>query len=365
MPDVGSREPDVILNKNELVSQNMTILKRLFSLQIILILLFASIFFSCSRNPLKVNISNIKNNIEIVRFDNELFSFKEKDTLSEIAKLSNKYPDFFNLFTYRIIRIGGIGEEQFPELLLQFINDTMIVNVRSLVEEEFDDFKKMEKQINKAFKYYQYHFPEKQLPTVYIYISGFNQSVVTAENIIGISLGKYLGRDCKYYQQLSTTPQYKILNMHKDKIVSDVAYAWGIAEFEETTQPTNLLGNIIYQGKLLYFVDALLPDTPDSLKIGYTTKQLDFCINNEAQMWNYLVEKKMLFSSDRMDIIRYINDGPSTSGFPRQSPARAAIWIGWQIVRQYMEKYPEITLKELMLNSDYQQILNDSEYFPE
>lgn len=343
----------------------MTFLKRKFSLQIILILLFAIAFFSCTQNPLKVNLSEIKNNIEIVRFDNELFPISQNDTLNEIVTLSNKYPDFLNLFTYRIIRIGGIGEEQFPDLLMQFINDTMIVNVRNLVDEEFADFQKTEKQINRAFKYYQYHFPGKELPTVYIYVSGFNQSVVTAENIIGISLDKYLGRDCKYYQQLSTTPQYKILNMHKDKLVPDVAYAWGTAEFEETNKATSLMGNIIHHGKLMYFVDALLPDVHDSLKIGYTTKQLDFCINNEAQMWNYLVEKKMLFSSDRMDIIRYINDGPSTSGFPQQSPARAAIWVGWQIVRQYMEKYPEITLAELMKNSDYQQILNDSEYFPE
>ncbi len=343
----------------------MTIFRRIFSLQIIIILILTSIFFSCNQNPLKVNISDVKTNIEVVRFDHELFSIQQNDTLNEIAKLSNKYPNFFNLFTYRIIRIGGIGEQQFPELLMQFINDTMIVNVEELIEKEFADFKTTEKQIVKAFKYYQYHFPEKALPTVYAYVSGFNHSVVTAENIIGVSLDKYLGRDCKYYQQLSTTPQYKILNMHKDKLVADIAYAWGTAEFEDTNSTVNLLDNIIHQGKLMYFVDALLLATHDSLKIGYTTKQLEFCVNNEAQMWNYLVEKKMLFSSDRMDIIRYINDGPSTSSFPQQSPARAAIWIGWQIVRQYMEKYPEITLSELMQNSDYQQILSDSEYFPE
>lgn len=153
--------------------------------------------------------------------------------------------------------------------------------------------------------------------------------------------------------------------MHKDKIVSDVAYAWAITEFEETNKANNLMQNIIHQGKLMYFVDAMMPKAPDSLKIGYTAKQLDFCKNNEAQMWNYLVENKMLFSNKRMDIIRYINDGPSTSGFPLESPGRTGVWIGWQIVRQYMKKYPEITLAQLMENSDYQKILNASAYFPE
>ncbi|NQU51665.1 MAG: hypothetical protein HQ522_03905 [Bacteroidetes bacterium] len=338
----------------------MSLLNRL-----VFALFFVSIFFACKKNPLKVNVSDIKTDIKIVRFDDKLFSIEPREALKDISELSNAHPDFFNLFTHRIIRIGGIGDDEFADLFMQFVNDTMILNVKNLVENEFSDFQNTEKQINKAFKYFQYHFPEKELPTVYVYISGFNQSVVTAENIIGISLDKYLGKDCSYYQQLSTTPQYKIQNMHKAKLVSDVAYAWGITEFEETNQATNLMGNIIHHGKLMYFVDAMLPTTPDSLKIGYSTSQVEFCKNNEAKMWGYLVEKKMLFSTNRMDIIRYINDGPTTSGFPAESPARAGVWIGRQIVRQYMQKHPEITLAELMQNSDYQQILNDSEYFPE
>jgi gliding motility-associated lipoprotein GldB len=338
----------------------MSVLKR-----IIFALFLAVLFFSCKRNPLKVNISDIKTDIEVVRFDEQLFSIQSLNALNKITELSNTHPDFFNLFTYRIIRIGGIEDEYFPEELLNFVSDTMIINVRSLVEKEFSDFDKIEKKLQKSFKYFQYHFPEKELPTIYAYISGFNQSVVTADKIIGISLDKYLGRDCPYYQQLSTTPQYKIRNMHKDKIASDVAYAWGITEFDETDKATNLMGNIIHQGKLIYFVDALMPKAPDSLKIGYTTKQLQFCENNEAKMWNYLIEKKLLFSSKRMDIVRYINDGPTTSGFPLESPGRTGVWIGWQIVRQYMEKHPEISLAELMQNSDYQKILNNSEYFPE
>jgi len=335
------------------------------SYQLFLFLFFVSAFLSCNRNPLKVNVSDIKNNIEIVRFDKELFALPLTDTLNEISELSNSYPDFFDLFTYRIIRIGGMGEEEFPGLLSQFVSDTMILGVKEMVDEEFSDFHKIEKQLNQAFKYFQFHFPENELPTLYVYISGFNQSVVTAENLIGISLDKYLGRDCQYYQQLSTAPQYKVLNMHKEKIPSDVAYAWGMTEYSESGKITNLMHNMIHQGKLMYFVDALLPAMHDSLKMGYTADQLQFCTNNEAQMWSYLVEKKLLFSNQRMDIVRYINDSPTTSGFPLESPGRTGIWIGWQIVRQYMKKNPEITLNQLMTNTDYQQILNNSEYFPE
>lgn len=337
---------------------------KLTILQIFTLVLF-TVLFSCKPNPLKVNISEIKTETKVIRFDKELFDINSADTLKALTELSNKYPEFFDLFTYKVIQIGGIGDSLFTERMKYFLTDTMILNVKKLVDAEFSDFEKTEKQLNKAFKYFQYHFPGKDVPAIYAYFSGFNQSVVTAENIIGISLDKYLGRDCEYYRMLNSTPQYKILNMHKDKIVSDVAYAWGVTEFENTNKATTLLDNMIHHGKLMYFVDALLPEMHDSLKIGYTALQLDWCKKNEAQMWAQLIEHKMLYSNKRMDIIRYINASPTTSGFPLESPGRTGVWIGWQIVRKYMKKFPETTLGELMKNVDYQQILNDSKYFPE
>lgn len=334
-------------------------------IQLFFLLLMSAFWVSCKQNPLKVDISKIENSIEVVRFDKEFFSINSNDTTSSIIELSNKYPEFFDLFTYKVIQIGGIGDSLFMDGIKHFLTDTMILNVKKLVDAEFSDFNNTEKQLKEAFKYYQFHFPGKELPTIYTNISGFNQSVVTAENIIGISLDKYLGRDCKYYKLLNSTPQYKIMNMHKEKIVSDVAYAWGVTEFEYTNKTITLLDNMIHFGKLMYFVDALMPEMNDSLKIGYTGVQIDWCKRNEAQMWSQLIENKMLYSNKRMDIIRYINNSPTTSGFPLESPGRTGVWIGWQIVREYMKKYPEITLPELMQNSNYQQILNDSKYFPE
>jgi len=331
---------------------------------IYLVLVVLVMFSACKRNPLKVDISTVKKEVEVIHFGEELFDLKGKDTLEVLADLSNAYPDFFNLFTYRIIRIGGIEDEQFPGLMKIFINDSLIQEVKVKTDSVFGDRQDLDKKLKKAFKYYSFHFPNKTLPSIYTYISGFNQSLVTAENTIGISLDKYLGRDCNYYNQLSTTPRYKVLNMHKERIVPEVAYAWGITEFEDPNATTNLLDNIIQKGKVMYLVDAMMPTLQDSLKIGYTTQQLEWCRMNEAAMWTTLIEKKMLYSNKRMDIIRYVNDAPTTSGFPLESPGRTGVWIGWQIVRQYMEKHPEVRLPELMANHNFQQILNESEYDP-
>ncbi len=338
--------------------------KMTFRKVLILAALLAAVF-ACKRNPLKVDISGIETEVEVVRFDQELFSIPLQDTLAELTEVRNRYPEFFDLFTYKVINAGGITQNHFSGIMGEFLTDSMIQDVKQKVEEEFGSFENTESELVRAFKYYHYHFPAKELPVIYTMISGFNQSVVTAENIIGVSLDKYLGRDFNYYHQLSNVPMYKITNMHPGKLVPDVAYAWAITEFDDSGHATSLLDNIISQGKLMYLVDAMLPEMHDSLKIGYTAAQLKWCQNNEPQMWNHLVENRMLFSNKRMDIVRFINDAPSTTGFPVESPGRTGVWIGWQIVREYMKKHKEVTLRELMENTNYQQILNDSGYFPE
>jgi uncharacterized protein YjaZ len=81
-------------------------------------------------------------------------------------------------------------------------------------------------------------------------------------------------------------------------------------------------------------------------------------------MWHYLIEHQLLFSTRQMDIVRYINDGPTTNGFPEGSPARTGAWLGWNIVKRYMKLHPEVTLPDLMKNDHYQDILNASGYAP-
>jgi hypothetical protein len=81
-------------------------------------------------------------------------------------------------------------------------------------------------------------------------------------------------------------------------------------------------------------------------------------------MWTHLIENKYLFSTDRFMIDKFILDGPYTRDFGRESPGRAAVWIGYRIVSAYMAKNPGINLSALMAEKDYMKILNQSTYNP-
>jgi hypothetical protein len=108
----------------------------------------------------------------------------------------------------------------------------------------------------------------------------------------------------------------------------------------------------------------MLPDVPDSLKIGFSADQMKWCRNNESQMWSYLIEHKLLFTTDPLAIQKLTDDAPYTSFYTRESPGRASVWLGWKIVREYARKNPEVTFQEIMAMRDYQKILQGSKYHP-
>lgn len=339
-------------------------LASLQSLTVGMLLAMAAVLASCGNDRLKVDISGIRDEVPFVRYDEELFSLAPDPSLEELLLLRSNYPAFTDLYTHLVLRVGSVTDSAGQALIREFLGDTTTLNVRKMTQRVFPRQKLPEKDIVTAFKHYHYYFPEKPLPVVYFCLSGFNESVFTADSIVGISLDKYLGADCYYYDLLEL-PQFRQRKMIPEMIPADMMYTWGMTEFPLPEEAATLLDHMIYEGKLLYFTEAMLPRTADSLRTGFSKKQLEWCRNNEATMWNYLVEHQLLFSTRQMDIVRYIKDGPTTNGFPAESPARTGAWLGRQIIRAYMKKNPEVTLSQLMDHKDHRGILNHSAYAPQ
>jgi len=174
----------------------------------------------CNKNPYKADISSEDLQIKIKRFEVDLFNTDLDSIGASIPRFYKEYGDFFDLFNYKIINIGGAGQRTYPDYLKIFLTDYLNNEVYKKTMETFPDLEDLEKKLTMAFRYYHHYYPDEPVPQVITYISRFNQSVVTAESIIGIGLDKYLGRDCEYYRELGLN-QYYILNMHRDKIPSD------------------------------------------------------------------------------------------------------------------------------------------------
>jgi hypothetical protein len=330
----------------------------------ILLFLLLLVLAACHSNPLKVNVSGINLAVKAERLDQDLFKVTPANIALLVPELQLKYGDFFSLYNHEVLAIGDSRDSLYNGYLLTFLEGANIPEIRSKSDSLFHDFRPYEQQFELAFKHLRYYYPGIPVPKIYTYLSEFNQSIVTMPGAIGISLDNYLGSDCKFYRLLGW-PVYKRANLIPEKLLYDALYGWASQQFEYKGVTENLISAMIYQGKLLYLMDALVPDGADSLKIGYKKEQLNWCKAHETEMWNSIVENKMLFSGDRMNLVRFINPAPFTTHFGQKSPGKTGVWIGWQIVRSYMSKNPAITLPGLMEENDYHKILNESGYAPD
>ena len=99
-------------------------------------------------------------------------------------------------------------------------------------------------------------------------------------------------------------------------------------------------------------------------RIRYSNSQLNWCQENEKNIWSFFIEKDLLFSSDIKRFNSYINYAPFAKGMPKDSPGRIAYFVGWKIVNDYMENNPNLSLQALMQNTNSQEILQQSRYKP-
>ncbi len=329
----------------------------------LLILVVAVLFSACNSQRDKIDLDKINVKIDIQRFDKDLFDVKPDSLKSSIPHLANKYGDFFNLFGEKIIGIGKVEDPEYLNYLESFITDKMVSETYTKVQQVFPNVDALNAEFTDAFKRFHYYFPKNAIPKVYTFVSGFNQSTVLAEGLLGIGLDRYLGSDYENYPRLGI-PKYSINDMKPSKISSDCMRAWAIGEFPFNDSIDNLVSNMIYEGRLMYFTKKLLPDQPDSLIFGFSPNQMKWCEKNEELIWTYLIENKMLFIIDSFIINKCINDAPFTSGFSQESPGRAIVWLGYKIVGAYIKNNNETSFQKLMMERDYQKILNSSRYRP-
>jgi len=299
--------------------------------------------------------------IEIKRLDKDLLA-NYPDT-PNVDALKQKYERFFELYSQGVISIGPTEQPAYKRKIVEFNNYCVVNGLPQKTDSVFTEFDIVQDELTEAFKHFKYYFPSKSIPGIYSFLSAFNQSVVTDENMIGIGLDKYLGTNCVFYRQLAWD-NYKIRRMTKEMIPVDCMRAWAIMEFPYKDSVDNLLNQMVHEGKIQYFLDAMLPDTHDTLKFAYSKDQMEWANHNEDKMWAYLVDSEALFAKDQLIIRKLIGDAPFTSVFQNNSAPRAGVFLGWKIVHKYMDQHPDISLSQLMKNTDYQGILNSAAYRP-
>ena len=320
---------------------------------------------SCSHNPLDVDVSNINiPPVHIDRVEKDMFGMNPDSINKYTPVMMKKYGPFYANLVISFINNAGIKDSTYAASLRRFITDKDMRHAYDSCEKYYPDMSFLEAGLTDAFKHYKYYFPDSTLPRVVTVMTGFNYAMIYYDKTLAISLERYLGAKNPFYDMLQY-PMYKKANMSKPYMLCDAVYGWLESIFKPNEDKNDMLSQIVHEGKIMYLEDALLPKVNDTLKIRYTAKQLQWCKENEFNMWAYIIQQKMLYSTDQVEIAKFTNDGPFTPMFNHDyCPARTGNWIGWRIVRSFMKNNPDITVSQLMAQKNADYILQRSGYKP-
>lgn len=336
-------------------------------LQIYLFFSIALVFVACKHNK-KIDVSNIPVNITIERFDHDFDGMRTKPMAAQAEFLKNKYGIFYQDFIERVLKVGSINDTGYFKTLRQVFASPDYMAVKNEVDSVYANTNALNEGLTDAFRRIKYYYPQCRLPKIYAYFSGFQAQTSIGNNYYAIGLDLFLGANSKFYPAIiEDFPHYMSRRFTPDNVVPRVIEGFVREDmFPEKDDDKSLLTRMVYNGKIMYLMDQLLPDVPDTTKIGYTTQQLKWCEDFKPQIWAWFLDENLLYETDYLKIQKYLTEAPFTPGLGEKnnSAPKLAVWTGWQIVRQYMDRHPEVTLQQLMANNDAQQILNESRYKP-
>jgi gliding motility-associated lipoprotein GldB len=333
--------------------------------QIYLIFLVVFNFFSCKQST-KPDVSQIKLNVKIERFDQDLYQGKANGLNQTDELLQKRYGTFYDDYVHRMVGNFNYSNQ---EILSTLYKDKAYDDLSQETDSVFKTLSSTEKDLTQAFKYIKYYYPEATIPRFISFVSGFAVQTPIGDTYMGIGLDMFLGRDSKFYGAIvKSVPLYLSRRFTPQYIVPRVTETYAREElFPEHDEDRSLLAKMISNGKILYFMDQVLAeDVPDSVKIGYTNKQLEWCKTFESDIWGYYLQNNLLFETDYQKIQIFLSEGPFTPGLgeKNESAPKLGLWIGWQIVRKYMKENPAVTLQQLMTERDTQKILRAAKYKP-
>ncbi len=339
---------------------------RLRTMQKLTPFLFALLLLSACKNAEKgPDISGIKVNMPVERFEEAFFAIDTNQLQQGLSRLNSSYPGFYPVFMKNILGVSGNPEDEATRnTVVMFYRGYH--PIRDSLNPLFRDFKKLQNQIEDGFRHLNYYFPNYKPGKLTTYIGPFDApGVALIEGGLAIGLQQYAGKDFSVYQglvQQQMFPNY-ISRRFEPQYIPVSCLNAAIGEiYPDQTRGRPLIEQIVEKGKQWFLLDKFLPETPDSLKTGYTLKQLAWCEENEGNIWSYLRDNEDFNSIDPVVIQTYIGEAPFTQGMPEASPGNIGQWIGWQIVKKYAEEH-KTELRDL-LKIEPRKILEGSKYKP-
>ena len=307
------------------------------------------VFFviQCKKNNVEDEINSIPISINFDRFDKKFYNI-------DSFKLNDLKKEYSYLFPEKFDDIVWVNRRK----------DSLQLILKNAIEKKIENFDFVEDEINYLFKHVKYYFPKTNIPKIVTLINNvdYQSKIIYLDSLVLVSLDTYLGENHEIYNGI---PNYIKYDMDISFLSSHIADKFLDRKINYPNERT-FLAQMLYYGKKLYLKEKLLPLKNDTILIGYSKKDFTWAKENEIYIWKYFIEKELLYNTDSKLIRRFLDPSPFSKFYleiDNQSPGKIGRWIGWQIVRSFMKKNPEVKIEDLIFKSS-QELFIKSGYKP-
>jgi hypothetical protein len=334
------------------------------------------LLISCNNSNNKPDVSTIKMDVKIERFDKDFFSIDTTRLEQSLNALNKKYPAFFSLYIQFLSPIDPMVKQEgktYEEAVKIFYRT--IKPLADAVEKEYSNLDNVRSNLEKSFKYVKYYYPSFKLPAVIASIESFNpddpQEVYGTtfyHDTVIISLQMFLGKDFSGYDPVQY-PDYLRRRFNEEYIVPNSIRAVANAIYPDSSESASLIEQMIERGKQWFLKAKFLPDAPDSLLTGYSKSQTEFVEKNEGNIWGqFLKDTPDPYTVDQERFKNYLGEGPFTQDMPHDlqgngTPGNIGQWMGWRIVQKFAERNPKMSVQEI-LATPAKKIFQEAKYKP-
>ena len=333
-------------------------MKRLNLLAIFVLLI------ACNNGKDKPDVSSIKVDVRIERFEPVFFAIDTNNVASGLAKLRNQFPRFYPFFMQQILQLHP-ADTAAHTVVRSII--TSYAGLYDSLQMKYRSLDALKRELTESFRFVKHYYPSYSVPSIITYLATlYAPGVVLTPDYIGIGLHQFAGKNFLPYkddQVQQLYPSYISRRFDKEYMAVNCMRAVVDDVYPDQSTGKPLIEQIVEKGKQWFLLDHFLPDSPDSVKTGYTKKQMEWVKENEGNIWSYLVKNENLYSIEPPTIQTYIGEAPFTQGMPESSPGNLGQWIGWRIVQKYAAENKKLTVPQI-LQTPATTIFNEARYRP-
>ena len=301
------------------------------------------------KNPIEISFVSLEDSLPNISDKQQLIGFLTRHPgIRDLALHRQSYPD---------------DSVFFDELYRRFTHpsmDTVLMDVKKV----FGDGQALKQEFANAFTRLQQIYPSFQPPKVETVLTGLETDIAVGDTLVIVCLDYFLGAKAKYRPNMHN---YLLRRYEKNFVVPSFILLLGTDKYfnAANSQDQTVLSDMIAYGKAYYFAQQIMPCIADSVWMGYSSEEMEGAQENENYIWKKLVEDEIFYKDDYRMKQKYISERPKTFEVSAACPGRIGTWTGWQIVKAYARRHPNLTLPELMKISDANLIFKESKYKPD